>query len=98
MNKKIITPIITPQEQANNIFDIYFKIITDINPMASIEIRRSFAKKCAIACVNEILKLKMINAMGRDIKYSEGNFWGKVLNYLQYKMDKKIVDQGNIIN
>jgi len=36
------------------------------------------SRKCALICVDEILKLRMIHNIGRDINYSEGEFWKEV--------------------
>lgn len=41
------------------------------------------AKECALILCNEILSLKMIDNMGRNDEYSEGEYWQKVKEQIQ---------------
>tara|TARA_R110000822_G_scaffold191000_1_gene329683 strand:- start:329 stop:520 length:192 start_codon:yes stop_codon:yes gene_type:complete len=44
----------TPKEKAKELIDIYFKEVSDANPLEDILVS---AKKCALICVDEILNL-----------------------------------------
>lgn len=61
--------------KAKEIFDKYFLLATELNPMASLKARVSYAKKCALICVDEILQLwnkgegRMIPFLPEDYKF-----------------------------
>lgn len=40
------------------------------------------AKQCALIAVDEILSLRMINTINRDLTYNEGTFWEEVKFYI----------------
>jgi hypothetical protein len=42
---------LTAKEKAIERFDLYYLLMTEINPMASVEARKAYAKKCALICV-----------------------------------------------
>lgn len=65
----------TPEQKAK---ELVGKIFSEQHIDDSAKLIGISSKKIALICVQEILSLHMIYAMGRDEKYSEGEFWQQV--------------------
>lgn len=65
---------ITPKEKAK---ELLVQMDQQIGTFAN-DLTRGIAYKCVLVMVDEILSLKMIGAMGRNEKFSEGEFWEQV--------------------
>ena len=63
----------TSKEKAKELVDIYFKEVSDANPLEDILVS---AKKCALICVNEIIKMAYVGN-NYDAQY-EIQFFKKV--------------------
>lgn len=70
-----------PEEKAKELIEMFQYYAKE--PPANSHFVTPAANHCATICVNEILNLKMINNMGRDENYSEGNFWQAVKESIQ---------------
>ena len=44
-----------PKQKANDIFDANYALATELNPMASIEVRKIYALKISVKSVDEII-------------------------------------------
>ena len=89
MNKK-------HKQKANDIFDVNYILATELNPMASIEVRKIYALKISIKSVEEIiasspsLPIQADNgSFGSDIELST-QWWKKVLKELNSRIKKQI--------
>ena len=45
----------SPKQKANDIFDVNYVLATELNPMASIEVRNIYALKISIKNIEEII-------------------------------------------
>ena len=84
------------KQKANDIFDVNYILATELNPMASIEIRTIYALKISIKSVEEIitsspsLPIQADNgSFGSDIELST-KWWKKVLEKLTNRIEKQI--------
>jgi hypothetical protein len=85
-----------PKEKANDIFDINYSLATELNPMASIEIRKIYALKISVKSVDEIIAsspslpiLADNGSYGSDISLST-EWWKKVFKELNKRLHKSI--------
>ena len=83
------------KQKANDIFDVNYILVTELNPMASIEIRTIYALKLSIKNVQEIIfsspSLPILadnGGFGSDIELST-EWWKKVLKELTNTLKKK---------
>lgn len=83
-----------PKQKANDIFDVNYVFATELNPMASIEIRKIYAIRISIKNVEEIISsspslpvLADNGSFSSDIELST-NWWKKVLKELKNKLKK----------
>ena len=66
------------QEKAKELVEKYHLLCTELNPMAWEKARKSYAKQCAIICVNEIISDMDNEAMAHRVQY-----WNKVLTEIE---------------
>ena len=84
------------KQKANDIFDINYLLATELNPMASIEVRKIYALKISIKSLEEIIasspSLPIMadnGSFGSDIDEST-KWWKKVLKELTNRLKKEI--------
>ena len=77
----------TPKEKANELISINMELFGRhdrcVADIPNIEVGYKHALECAMNLVNEILSLRNTYSMGRDEKYSEGEFWEEVKKEIQ---------------
>lgn len=83
-----------PKQKANDIFDVNYILVTELNPMASIQVRTIYAIKISIKNVEEIINsspslpiLSDNGTYGSDIELST-EWWKKVLKELTNRLKK----------
>jgi hypothetical protein len=86
----------SPKQKANDIFDVNYVLATELNPMASIEVRNIYALKISIKNIEEIIAsspslpiLADNGSFGSDIELST-EWWKKVLKELTNRFKKEI--------
>ena len=86
----------SPKLKANDIFDVNYVLATELNPMASIEVRKIYALRISIKSVEEIIAsspslpiLADNGGFGSDIELST-KWWEKVLKELTNRYKKQI--------
>jgi hypothetical protein len=86
----------SPKQKANDIFDVNYGLATELNPMASIEVRNIYALKISIKNLEEIIAsspslpiLADNGSFGSDIELST-EWWKKVLKELTNRFKKEI--------
>jgi hypothetical protein len=85
-----------PKQKANDIFDVIYILVTELNPMASIQVRTIYAIKISIKNVEEIINsspslpiLSDNGTYGSDIELST-EWWKKVLKELTNRLKKQL--------
>jgi hypothetical protein len=85
-----------PKQKANDIFDVNYILATELNPMASIKIRKIYALKISKKSVEEIIALSPSlpiladnGNFGSDIELST-EWWKKALKELTNRLKKEI--------
>jgi hypothetical protein len=85
-----------PKEKANDIFDINYSLATELNPMASIEIRKIYALKISVKSVDEIIASKPsapISAENGSLVFDielSSKWWKQVFKELNKRLHKSI--------